>query len=417
MDVEPEDLRVAIEEPAAWARRLTITVPGARIQKERKSAMARLAKRVKLPGFRKGKVPAGVLEKRYGPAVEQETVERIIGEAYREAIEQKGLRPITQGAVDDVDYQPGADLTFRVELEIRPEVALERIGGFTLRREAQPVEAAQVDAVIERLRSQQAVWHPIEQDMTDGDAVVVEITPLDGPNVGDTRSYQLELGQGQAAGPIEEAIRTLEPGSEGEFTVDLPEDADKPDSATKPHELRIRLVEAKRPELPEVDDEFAASVGAFTTLSEMRDKIRADLEAEADREADRGVRSQVLRNIVEANPFEVPQSMVDDYLARLLPDTEGADPGQVAELRASAAVPAADAIRRSLVIERIAEMEALTATAGEIDERIAEDAARIGREPGEVRARFAKAGRLEEIRNEITEDKVFGYLLSLSTVE
>jgi trigger factor len=417
MDVETEALKIAIEKPAAWARRLTITVPQARIQRERKSAMSRLAQRVKLPGFRKGKVPVGVLEKRFGAAIEQETVERLIGDAYREAVKQEGLQPITQGAVEGVEYQPGSDLTFRVDLEVRPEIELERIGGFTVRREAQPVGDEQVDAVLERLRAQQAVWEPLEAGLADGDAVVVEIVPLDDPDAGAPRSYQLTLGQGQALPAIEDAIRTLEPETEGEFTVDLPEDADQPDSPVKPHSLRIRLVEAKRPRLPELDDEFARSVGEFATVSDLRDKIRADLEEEAGREADRGVRLQLLQNILDANSFEVPNAMIDDYLARLLPEAKDADAEKMAEIRASAAGPAAEAIRRSLVVERIAEMESLAATAAEVEARVADAAEKLGRDVAEVRGRFAKSGRLTEIEHEITEDKVFEYLTSLSTIE
>lgn len=417
MSVETEDLKIAMEEPAAWARRLTITVPQERIRKERQTAMTRLAQRVRLPGFRKGKVPAGVLEKRFGAAIEQETVERVIGEAYKEAVKQKGLRPITQGAVENVEYQAGTDLIFRVDLEVRPEIDLKRIGGFTLRRETPVVAADQVDAVVERLREQQAVWHPLEDELADGDGVTVEITPLEGPNSGKPRSYQLVLGKGQTVAAIETAIRSLRAGADGEFTIDLPEDADQPESPIRPHPLRIRVVDARRPELPALDDEFARSVGEFATLSDLRDKVRADLEAEAGREADRALRFHLLQNILDANPFDVPASMVDDYLARLLPSPEGADPQRVAELRASAAAPAAEAIRRSLVVERVAETEALAATAAEVDARVAEAAARIGREPAEVRGRFAKTGRLAEIENEITEDKVFEYLFSLSTVE
>ena len=241
--------------------------------------------------------------------------------------------------------------------------------------------------------------------------------PLEGPNAGTPRSYQLVLGRGQALPAIEAAIRTLGPGTDGEFTVDLPEDSDQPDSPVKPHQLRIRMVEAKRPELPAFDDEFARGVGEFATLSDLRDKIRTDLDEEAGREADRAVRFQLLQNILDANPFEVPGSMIDDYLARLLPDAKDADPETLAEIRSSAASPAADAIRRSLVVERIAEMESLNATAAEVEARVADAAARMGRDTAEVRGRFAKSGRLAELEHEITEDKVFQYLISLSTIE
>src|SRR5688572_24344407 len=113
-------LKVTIESPATWSRRLTITVPAERLEREKQTTTKRLAQRIKLPGFRKGKVPAQVLEKRFGPAIEQETIERVVGDAYREAVAQEGLHPISQAAIDNIDYQTGSDLTFRVDFEIRP---------------------------------------------------------------------------------------------------------------------------------------------------------------------------------------------------------------------------------------------------------------------------------------------------------
>jgi FKBP-type peptidyl-prolyl cis-trans isomerase (trigger factor) len=127
--------RVSVEKPAAWARRLTITVPADRIAREKKDAVQRLAKRVKLPGFRQGRVPAAVMEKKFGPAIEQEAIEKVIGDAYREALESEGLQPITQGIDRQHRVRAGHDLTFNVDLEVRPEVELERIGGFTVMRE------------------------------------------------------------------------------------------------------------------------------------------------------------------------------------------------------------------------------------------------------------------------------------------
>src|SRR5690606_15586013 len=138
-------LRVSVEKPGGWARRLTITVPAERIAQEKKHAVERLSKRVKLPGFRQGRVPAAVMERKFGPAIEQEAVEKVIGDAYRQALESEGLQPISQGSVENVSYEPGTDLTFDVELEVRPEIELERVGGFTVVREQTAVTDQQID--------------------------------------------------------------------------------------------------------------------------------------------------------------------------------------------------------------------------------------------------------------------------------
>jgi trigger factor len=144
--------------------------------------------------------------------------------------------------------------------------------------------------------------------------------------------------------------------------------------------------------------------------------VRADMTEEAGREAERSVRFALIQRILELNPFEVPDTMVQQYLERAMPAKEGTDPQRVAELREQARPAAEHAIRRLLVVERVAELEALHATTAEVDERVSRIAAHLGREPAEIRAQLHKNGRLHEIEEEITEEKVFSYLKSLSTI-
>jgi trigger factor len=418
MAADSSELIIAVEKPSAWGRELTITVPAGQVDRERSATVNRIAGRVRIPGFRKGKVPPGLIQKKYGPAIEQELIEKVIGDAYREALKREGLQPITQANIDRVDYQAGQDLTFKVALEIRPEIELQRIGGFTVKRAVAPVTEDQIDAVIQRLREQQAAWRPIEaESLIQGDMAAVEITPLVDDSRGEPRSYRLVIGEGQALPPIEEAILTLKPGEDGDFTVNLPENPDDPNSPTEEHRLHIQLVEARRPELPDADDAFAKSLGVVESLADLREKVRTDLAAEAVRDSERQVRGQLLQQIAEANPFEVPSSMVTDYLKQIVPEQEGDDTAQLDEIRRSAAPAAVNAIRRMLIVDRIANMESLEATPDDVSGRLDDIAERLGKPQAEVRAHFAKEGRLDEIRNEITEQKVFDYLTSLSTIE
>jgi trigger factor len=416
--LEIEELKVTVESPAAWARRIRITVPADQLARERKEAAVRLAKKAKLPGFRQGKVPPQLMEKRFGAAIEQETLERVMGEAYRQVIRKEGLQPITDGSIDNVQYQSGKDLTFDVGFEVRPQIELNRLGGFAVRKPPIEVDDAQVDRVVVGLREQNAVWRPIEgQPPQNADLVTVEITPLDDEAGGRPRSYEVVLGEGQAAASIEDVIRTLSPGEENDFTVQLPENPEDPTGATKPHRVHVKIVEAKHPELPELDDTFARSLGDFEDLTVLRTRIREDLVKEAEREGKRAVRYQLAAHIFDANPFDVPSSMVTESLRRLVPEREGADPEQIAEAREQVRQPAEFAIRRMLVVEKVAEMESLSVTEAELDARVAEIAERAGRSFIEVKGLLRKDGRLAELAQEITEDKVFGYLESLSTIE
>jgi len=415
--LEIDELKVTVESPATWARRIRITVPAAQLARERKESAVRLARKARLPGFRKGKVPAQLMEKRFGPAIEQETLERVMGEAYREVIRKEGLKPITDGAIDNVQYQTGEDLTFDVGFEVRPQIELNRLGGFRFSRPVAEVQDEDVARVLEGLRNQNAAWQPIEgEPPLNGDMVSVQITPLDEAG-GRPRRYELILGEGQADAAIEDVIRTLAPGEENDFAVELPENKEDPASGTRTLPIHLELLEAKRPEKPELDDAFASTLGDFEDLASLETRIREDLARDAVREVERAVRHQLITQILEANPVDVPTSMVTESLRRLVPDREGADPERIAQAREQVRPAAEFAIRRMLLVEKVAEMESLGVTEAELDERVAAIAERAGRTAGEVKAALRKEGRLAELAQEITENKVFGYLQSLSTIE
>lgn len=421
MAIEAPELTVSVEKPGAWSRRLTITVPADRIAREKKDAVQRLSKRVKLPGFRQGHVPAAVMEKRYGPAIEQEAVEKVIGDAYREALQSEGLQPITQGSVDNVNYEPGTDLTFDVELEVRPEIELERVGGFTVVREQTPVADQQVDEVLQRLREENAVWRT-KTDATPvaGDMATVEITPLDDATEAEKskpRQYQIVIGEGQSVPAVEDAIITLKAGEAADFDVELPASSDEPEGPTRPHRMHISVIEIKTPEYAPLDDEFAKGLGDFDSLELLRARIADDLSTETEREAERGVRMQLMQQVIDANPFDVPQTMVRSYLDQMMPAREGADPERMEEMRTQMWPLAENALKRSMIVDRVAEMEALRATSAELDAKIDEMAERMGRPRGEVVAQLRKAGRIDELEQEITEQKVFDYLKSLSDIQ
>jgi trigger factor len=222
--VSTTDLKVSVDQPGAWARRLTITVPAERVSRERRAVSRSIAESVRLPGFRKGHVPNAVIERHYGETIRQRVVERLIERAYREALAEEGLEPISEGAIGRVDYDDGADLTFDVEFDVRPTIELPRTGGFTVARPAIRVDDAEVQRVIERLRDEQAEWDPVDAGSPeDGDVALVGITPLrDDGTEGERREYEVTLGRDEALPDVEEAIRSLEPGGSGEFVVNAP---------------------------------------------------------------------------------------------------------------------------------------------------------------------------------------------------
>ena len=419
MTVEAAQLKIDLTEGEAWRRTLAVTVPADIVRAEREKISRTLAGRVRIPGFRAGRVPASVMEKRFGAALNQEMVDRVVGDAYREALRAQDLSPISEGEVEDISYEPDQDLTFSISFDVSPEIEFARVGGFSVERPAATVDDAAIDQVLERLRDQNGAWAPSEEGSPEaGDMVSVAVTRLDGDDGDDEepRPYDLVLGDGDAIPDVEAAIYTLAVGEQGEFEVTFPDDFPNEERRGQSERLRIELRERKERQLPELDDSFARSVGDFEDLDTLRARIREDLMKEATDQAEGAVRGQLLNAIIEANPFAVPASMVDRYLDSILGNAEGADPERLAEARAQLLPEATRAVQRILVIEKVAEAEQLKATEDEIDDRIEEMAEKSKSNPAEVYARLQKSGRIEQLEREITETKVFEHLKAQSTV-
>lgn len=432
MAAETKDLRVEVQEPASWSRRLSITVPRERVQRTRQSVAAQFASKVRLPGFRQGKTPAGMVEKQFAGQIEQETLDRLIQEAYREALEGGEYNPITQGMIDKVEYEPGTDLTFEVQFEVTPKVEIGTVSGFTVERAAMEVGDDEVDAVLERIRLERGMLHPVEDAEAKpdyGDEVTVEMTDLDedpaDADPDEDRAFRFVLGEGQAIPDIEEAIRTLSLGQEGEFTVRFPEDFPDPEQAGQEQRLRIQLNEFKHRELPELDEEFVKTLGDFENIGALRERILSDLRADAERRTEADVRAQLVKQVVDANPFEVPESMVArwvDYTSGLV-DNRGKrrqltpeQEEQFSQYRQIMRPQAEAAVKRMMVVEALAEREGIRATEDDVDARVEELAQQHGRTPGDVWLELERSGQLQVLENEIVEDKVFDYLKQQNAV-
>jgi trigger factor len=418
MTIDPSKLQIAVEEQEAWRRRMTVTVPAGTVQTERGKVIQRVGARLKLPGFRKGKIPANVVEQRFGPSLDQEVLDKVIGEAYRQALKIEALEPISEGQVEDVSYQPREDLTFTISFDVQPVIELGRLGGFTVERPAVQVSDEDRDQVLARIREQNGAWKPVETGAPEeGNLVTVQITRLvNGEPDGEARPYEIVLGDGEAMPDVEEAIRTLSVGETGDFTVTFPEDFPDEERRGESQHLRILLEGRKEKELPELSDDFAQSLGDFGDLDALRARIQEDLEKEAQERAEGAVRARLMENLIEANPFQVPRSMAERYMDTILGDTSKLDQDQVAQTRESLRPEAEKAVKRILLVDRVAELQGLRASEEELDDRVEEIAERNDATPAQVYANLQKSGNLSSLESEITERKVYEFLKEQSTV-
>ncbi|MEC9299059.1 MAG: trigger factor [Gemmatimonadota bacterium] len=417
MAIEGAELQISVEEGERWRRTMNVIVPSGVVNSERRRLTGELAARVKLPGFRKGHVPSSVVEKRFGQSLSREALDKLIGAAYREALSQQELNPISEGEVDNVQYEPDHDLTFSISFDVRPEIELSRLGGFRIERPAVNGLEDKLEQVLGRLREEKGTWHPLEEGKPeDGNLVEVEIQRMDDGEVGEAQPYQLVLGQGDAIPNIEEAIKSLEIDGSGDFVVRFPDDFPNEERRGQEEHLHIRLDSRQHLVLPELDAEFAKSLGEFEGVEDLNEKIQADLEKEAEEQAESVVRGKLLDAILDANPFTVPVSMVDRYVESVLGNPEGVPPEKLTEAKEQLSPQAEHAVKRILAIDRLSEIQELGATEEELDDRIEEIAEKSGDTPARIYASLQKGERLEALEREITERKVFDFLKEQSEI-
>ena len=399
------------------SKSLRVTVPVERVRQAEDRALQYYSRRARLPGFRPGKAPAGVVRKRFGDQIRQTVLEEVIRESWETARSAESLKPIADPSIRNLKFEDGSAIEFELLVEVRPDIALERVGGFRVSRTLAPVTETMVDEQLQRVREQKAAWLPVEGERpAPGQMVRVEVAPIENGTVQPAQPYSLVLGDQQAVPELEERIMTLLPGETLDAEIRLPDDHPDESRRGQSRRVRVTLHEVKRQELPPLDDAFARELGDFDGVAALRAAVREDLEREAVREADARVRQALLAQVIEANRIPAPDSLVHRVLHGLA-HMYRVPEDQLGAFEAQFRPVAVSQVQRDLAVDAVIEAQGLRATEAELDERIAGMAAARNVPAGEMYASLQKANRLGELERSITEEKAFAFLLQQSTVD
>ena len=396
---------------------LEVSIPPESVRAAQERATKVYQQRARLPGFRQGKVPAAVVRKKFAEGIREETLRELVQESWRVAQKQEELKPIADPHIHNLKWEEGAPVTFEFHVELKPELKLQRLGGFRLTRTVPAITAAQVDAQLNTMREQRAPWTPVAHEKPKPkDLVDVIIATRENGEAKDPQPYQFVLGEGRAIPDVEERIMALLPGESVDATVRFPDDFAEEAKRGQTRDVQLTLREVKRQELPALDDALAREMGDFESLDALRSAVAADLAKEAEREADAKLRSELIQQIIEANNVVAPRPLVERVLgmyaqAYEIPEERWQQFAQ--EFR----TVAESQVRRDLVLDHVVEAQKLRATEAELDQKVQELAERRGMPAAQLYASLEKGKRLRDVARSITEEKVFAYLLSQSTVE
>jgi trigger factor len=424
-------VRTSVTELPESRVRVQAEVPAEEVERRVAEAARQLGRQMRVPGFRKGKVPAPVVIRRLGrEAVLDEALRRALGGWYADAIEEAGIAPVGEPELD-IGEAPGQGqpLSFSIEIGVRPTAKLGTYKGLEVGRREPAVDDSEVSAEVLRLRERVATLETVERPAEKGDHVVIDyVGRLNGePFEGGTgRDQLLELGSGRLIPGFEEQLSGANTGETRTVEVTFPEDYPNQELAGRPAEFEVTVSEVKAKRLPELDDDLASEAGGFDTLEELREDIRERLKVAEERAIEREFEEAVLDAAVAEATVEVPEKLVHARAHELLDDTLAAlarqgisketylrIAGKDEEALAHEAEPDAErALKREAVLAAVVAAEGIEPSDEHIREALEPSAERTGASTEELVQQLRKADRLERVREDVANRQALEMLVA-----
>ena len=406
-------------------REIEVEVPADVVARETGVVIERFQKHARLPGFRKGRVPASVVRQRFPEDIRSEVLEALIPRYFRQEVEKRGLQPVSQPRVSDLHLAEGEPLRFKASFEIMPEI---QVSGYEELRAEKPdttVSDQEVEDALGRLREQHATFNAVDdRELRDRDFAQVALvgTPQSSEGKPVTMDdVMVEIGGANTVREFSDNLRGARPGEERRFEVTYPEDFSDQRLAGKKLAYAIAVKAIKQKILPDLNEDFAKAAGEFQSLEELRGKVREQLEMEKKRAAEHAAKEKLVEELVRRNEFPIPEALVDRQvdvrlerglraLAAQGMRTEDMKKMDFSRLRAGQREAALREVKASLLLEKIADLEKIEVGDEEVEQEIAALAKQMQQTTEAVRARLTRDGALDRIRNRIRSEKTLDFL-------
>ena len=430
---------IEIEEIDSCNKKIKFDIPHQDYQKKVTDYYKSLAREVKVPGFRKGKVPQSLLEKQFGPQVKREVLTQLIGDKVTEAIREKGLRAVSQPNLLEVHAEEGTDITVSASVEVLPDFEIADYSGIEIAMKIPRITEEEVDQVIESYRTQQAKTLPVtgrpsqKDDLLKIDFVgTLEGKPFEG---GEAKDYVVQLGQKQLIEDLENKLYGMEIGEEKQTPVKIPENYFNKAIAGKDVDFTITLKGIQIKELPELTDAFAQSIDAnnkFENVADMKLKIRQDLEQHEKKQARKTAQTELAEKLREINPLNLPEGLVLEQIRFMAAESKKKQNPQAAEHKhhhdhdhdhdhteevsteeqEKFREPALKILQQEMLVDKLASNLNMEVTPEELDVEVNNFIKMLGGgDAKKMKAEWQKSGVLTKLHNRMRREKTLEAVL------
>jgi trigger factor len=414
-------------------REIAVEIPADVVKTESDNLVNRYQKLARIPGFRKGKVPASIVRQRFAEDIKNDVVEALVPRYFREEAKKQNLAPVSQPRVTDMHIQEGEPLRFKASFEVLPEFKLAPYDDIRVSTIDTTVTEEDVETALNNLREQRATYNAVEEgrSLADGDFAVVSFkgTPKDGEADAkpvEVDEIMVEIGGQNTIPEFTENLRGAKAGETKTFDVKYADDFSDKRLAGKSMTYEVSVKGIKTKSVPELNDDFAKELGAeINTVDELRNRLRENMKAEKEHEAAHQGKDKLIEELVKRNDFPVPEAMLNEQidirlerglraLAAQGMRTEDMKRMDFTRLRAGQREAALREVKASLILEQVADEEKIEVGDEEFEHEIEALAAQSKQTVEQVRARLTKDGGLDRIRHRLRNEKTLDSLYSRS---
>jgi len=419
-------MAVNVETISALERRLSMSVSAEEVERQVDARLKKLARDVKMPGFRPGKVPLKLIAQTYGPQVRSEVLGDAVQKAFSDAVRDAKLKVAGYPRIERKDVANEKSLEFSATFEVYPEVKVGDISATTIERPQVSVDDAAVDRTIEILRKQRTTFVAAQRAARDGDRLSVDFDgAIDGQPFagGKAENFVFILGEGRMLPGFEAAARSMGAGEAKTFPLKFPDDYHGKEVAGKEASFALKVLKVEEPKLPELDADFAKSLGvADGDVAKMRGEIRGNVEREVAKRVEARVKAQTLQALLDATPIDLPKSLIDMEAQQLAEraaadlQARGVKPEQVPFTPATFEETAKRRVALGLVIGELARSENLQPKPAEVRALVEQEAASYESPAEVVKWFYMQPQRLQEMEGVALEANVVKWVLSKAKV-
>jgi len=415
-----------IEELSPTTKKLKINIPSDVITSETNTVYNKLRATSKIPGFRPGKIPQAILEKKFGKNVEAEVIEKIVPEFYIKAIKEANLEPVSYPHIDDkIELVPGQPLSFSVTIEVKPEIGELKYQDIVLKEKTFSVEDDEIEKTLTLMQESKALYSVTEDALKEDDMAIINADAYIADNLNEDLSYKdypLVLNSESMPEKFINALIGKKKGETAEVTLTFESNHPNKTVAGKEVLFKVQITEAKKKNVPPLDDDFAKEANC-STIEELKNKIRDNLNSMKKSQINLEYKKDILNELVRIHAFDVPHSMVEGeidsliYKAKQDAEKKGEPLKTDEELKKEFATTAIDNVKSVLLLEAIGKKEKIEATEDDIKKAIIETAARNNLKPEEVTKLYSvREGSMDALKSRLFADKVLDFILEKATI-